>query len=221
METNNSNPIVEMIVKAFFTSLNDYKDYSNADYQPCIEEIFLSITFCKNLTDLCETGREILKKISYNPDFPDINRLKLFEKALKSLYREEFMIEEEDRLSPNWAKITSYIKNSEQNEERLYNVWKFYDIVRINIESNPDIINRIKKGDKSYFIKNFDTLFEEISFKDDISKFKNLVLSGKISKEDEENIMQFLIYMIEDISEHKKQVTELKELRKSSKFNQK
>jgi len=217
METNNTNPIVEMIVQAFFTSLNEYENYSNSNYKPCIEEIFLAITFCKNLADFCETGREILKKVPYNPNFPDINRLKLFERAIKSLYRDDFMIEEEDQLSPNWSKITSYIKASSENEDRLYNIWKFYDIVRINIDENPAIITRIKNGDKNYFINNFDELFAKISFKDDISKFKNLLLSRKISPEDEENIMQFLVCIIEDISEHKIQVKELKEARRNKK----
>ena len=141
----NNSPLTELLVRTLFESLNSYDNIIDKNKTPGIDEIFLSLVFCRSLCDFCNSSRAILSKLQANPNFPDVGKLNMIEKALRSLSNDRFFIETNGSLYPRVENIKSYITQSKDNEDRLYNTWKFYEIVRVNIDSYPEVKRCIRK----------------------------------------------------------------------------
>lgn len=160
---------------------------------PTREQKYLAFLICKNLSDLCETGRAIINSIELKghpiTDFPQRDNIKTCQQVLQKFYQEKMFIEDpEDGNLPNWSVIEKIPKSQSDI------AFKIYMAIRKNIIDRPigkQIQDAIKRKDKDFFIKNFDSVFENIPFKDGLIKFKNFVASEYAINTDRDYIWDF------------------------------
>lgn len=209
--SDNKNPLIDIISNQFLTTIEECDDVDDRKKDPSMEEIFLALVFCKTLADFCNSTIQVLRKIQPKATYPNIMTINMCEQTLRSLYCDDFFIEEEDLLIPNWKILDKVISN----DKKYKNIFKFYNIVKKNIYNNPKIREAINKDDKKYLVGQLDLLFGNVSFKDEIIKCKNLILSGDINKSDYQDLMEYINGIIENLFNYDEHIRELEEDRKN------
>jgi hypothetical protein len=160
---------------------------------PKREQLYLAVLICKNLSDLCETGRAIVNSMESNGNpidgLPDRSNIAMCQQILGKFYSNDMFIEDtEFGNKPNWQVISSFKK------DRGDTAYKIYRAIRKNIIEKPggqDIQKAIERKDKEYFIGNFDKIFIDIPFKDALLKFKNFVSSPYALAQDQTYVWDF------------------------------
>ena len=154
---------------------------------PTREEIFLSTIFIKNLVDLCETSESILLSLPNEKKVIDNGYVKLCRIFLKGYYNDNFFIEDENvGILPNWKNINNF------NYDKLYFLCRVYATVKLNLDKHPKLSVALENRNKSYFLNNFDYLFENLPIKDYIVNVKKFIADDDFcSQEDQESIWEF------------------------------
>jgi len=160
---------------------------------PTKEHLFLGFMICKNLSDLCETGRAIVNKIESQghsiKQLPDRSQIGLCQEILHKFYSDDMFIPDDDIGNrPNWSAVTNFDKN------KSHTAYKIYRAIRKNIIEKPtgkQILSAINQKDKTFFINNFDKIFADIPFKDGLLKFRNFLAMSCISQHDQDYVWDF------------------------------
>lgn len=160
---------------------------------PTREQKYLAYLICKNMSDLCETGRAIVNKIQLQGhpvnDLPDRDTIRFCQNILTGFYSEKMFIpDNECGNRPNWPAVSAFPKDKSDAAYRIYRA------IKRNIVEKPDgklIQAAIKKQDKSYFVQNFNKIFADIPFKDGMDRFRNFVATNHVPPEDQKYIWDF------------------------------
>lgn len=189
---------------------------------PTKEELFLSFLICKNLADLCETGRAILNDMESRrvpiKDLPQPSSVETFRLILRRFYSDDMFIED-DELGhrPNWKVVTSFDPN------RSMGAYKIYRAIRKNVVSDPNvkavvtgqqIQDAIRRRDTNYFLKNLDLIFANIpkEFTEGLTKFKNFVASTGVLQEHRDYVWDFFESLLEICLREEEYLSELRAL---------
>jgi hypothetical protein len=180
---------------------------------PTREKLYLSFLICKNLSDLCETGRTIINNIESKgnsvKDLPNKDSIALCQQVLSRFYSNDMFIEDpEFGNRPNWKIVEKYKNKGE-------GACKIYRAIHKNIILKPggkDIQKAIKTKNLKYFTENFDKIFADIpeTFTEPLNKFKNFVSSPYALNKDQvyiwdffENLLDIFIYEKENLEDLK------------------
>ncbi|CAN5871673.1 hypothetical protein BH23THE1_BH23THE1_32380 [soil metagenome] len=166
---------------------------------PTKQQLYLSFLVCKNLTDLCETGRAIVNNIESHghplDGLPDRDSIALCQQILREFYDDNMFIpDEEFGNKPNWDKVNKF------NQDQSNTAYKIYRAIRKNIIEKPggkDIQGAIQRKDKKFFLENFDKIFADVPFKDGLIKFKNFIASPYTRDEDQSYVWDFFESLID------------------------
>jgi hypothetical protein len=179
---------------------------------PSKEEYFLACMVCKNLADLCETGRAILddmqsRGMSVN-NLPRASDIQMCQRVFDRFYSES-MFQEDDELGsiPNWDAISNF------DQRRGNGAFKIYLCIKHNVIDKPigkDIQIAAQRRDEKYFIDNFDTIFANVPFKDALLKFKNFVASNAVLETHREYIWDFFDSLMEIFINERENLDDLK-----------
>lgn len=175
---------------------------------PTKQQRYLSFLVCKNLSDLCETGRAIVNNIDAQGKpidlLPDRSNIALCQQILGKFYIDSMFIPDSDfGNKPDWNVVGKFAK------DRSDNAYKIYRVIRKNVVEKPggkDIQDAIQRKDKKFFMENFDKIFADIpsTFSDALIKFKNFVTSPYALTEDQLYIWDFFESLL-DIFIHEKE----------------
>lgn len=182
--------IASVIIEQFKQQIINSFDAQEIEFNS--DEILRSVLFCKNLSDLTDIVMQIVIKFPNNPKLPNRDVLGYVKEFLSSLYKESiFKYDAEGDLIPpteaDWKQM---------NEDDLFICVMLLRTVKTNTEKHPLVRKSIEEKDKQFFISNFDLLFAEIPFQEDVSKFKNLLLE-KLEPEDEQNVWDFIEVLVD------------------------
>ena len=157
------------------------------------EEQFIAFMVCKNLSDLCETGRAILlglQRVSRNlENLPDSQTIQFCQTVIRRYYSDDMFIEDAEFGNlPNWKVIEKFNKTYRDHTCRIYR------IIEKNVlehKSIDDILTAIRKHDRVFFIENFDGLFARIPLQEQLNLFKNFLSHKDVADEDQDTIWSF------------------------------
>lgn len=182
---------------------------------PTREQRYLSFLVCKNLSDLCETGRAIINNIESqgNPVglLPNRDDIALCQQVLSRFYSNTMFIEDEEYGNrPNWKVVDQFGSKGE-------GAGKIYRAIHKNIILKPggeDIQVAIKKKDKKYFLENFDGIFTDIpsKFSGALCKFKNFIASPYTITEEQDYIWDFFESLLDIFIYEKDNLEDLQKL---------
>lgn len=179
---------------------------------PTKEEYFLACMVCKNLADLCETGRAIINNmqsrgVSIN-NLPRPSDIEMCQNILYRFYDDDMFQEDEEQGSiPNWQAVLKFDKS------RANGAYKIYRCIKSNVVDKPigkEIQTAAKSRDVDYFISNFDTIFANVPFKNGLLKFKNFVASSAVVPDDREYIWEFFDSLMEIFIDEQEYLKDLK-----------
>jgi hypothetical protein len=179
------------------------------------EKCYLSFLICKNLSDLCETGRAIVNNIESkgNPidHLPNRDSFALCQQVLNRFYSDDIFIEDEEYGNrPNWKAVEKFSSKKE-------GACKIYRAIHKNIILKPggkDIQKAINQKDRKYFCDNFDKIFTDIpsTFTDALIKFKNFIESPYTLDTDQAYIWDFFENLLDIFIFEKENLEDLKSL---------
>lgn len=162
---------------------------------PTKEQLFFSFLVCKNLSDLCDTGRAILQEISQKgkplTGLPDEKMISLSESVLRGFYSNSMFIEDEEvGTRPNWKEIQVFDKN------RSRGAFKLYRCISRNIKEKPggkEICEAVRKHNTSYFVNNFNKIFADLpaEFQKNLNAYRNFLTCPHISEETRNYVWDF------------------------------
>lgn len=179
---------------------------------PTKEEYFLACMVCKNLADLCETGRAILDDMDTRgvsvQNLPKSSDIQMCQGILNRFYHEN-MFEEDEELGfiPNWQAVHQF------NKRKANGAYKIYRCIKHNVVDKPigkEIQNAAQNRDQDYFINNFDTIFANVPFKNGLLKFKNFVGSSAVLEDHREYVWDFFDSLMEIFINEKQNLDDLK-----------
>lgn len=178
------------------------------------EKKFLAFLLCKNLSDLCQTAIRILKGISKKgiplTGLPDISSISICDETLCSYFSESMFIENDEiGWAPVWKEVLKFPGNKTEVACKLYRA------ISKNITSGSqarDIQQAVQKRDKEFFIKNFDEIFKNIPFTEELKLVKNFVSSPHVKKEDQEYVWDFFDSLLDIFISEKDNLDVLKSL---------
>lgn len=178
---------------------------------PSKEESYLAFMVCKNLTDLCETGRAIVNSIESNrkpiDSLPDRSGISLCQQLLKKFYSDDMFIPDDTiGNKPNWSVVASF------DRQHTITAFKIYRAIRKNIIGKPEIQKAVADKNKIYFLNNFDQIFSGIPFKEALLKFKNFVASPYTSKDDQDYVWEFFGALVDIFIYEKDNILDLKSM---------
>jgi hypothetical protein len=200
--------LTDLLVSQLLTALDP------KPVNPTREQKYLAFLICKNLSELCETGRAIINSIESKghpiTNFPQRNNIKTCQLILERYYQVAMFIEDPECGNvPNWSVVEAFPKNNADV------AFKIYQAIRKNIIDRPigkQIQDAIKRKDKNFFIQNFDKVFENIPFKDGLVKFKNLVASPYAINSEQDYIWDFFDTLLDLFLNEEENLKVLKEL---------
>jgi len=172
---------------------------ANAPVPTSREERFLASMVCKNLADLCETGRSILEdmraqKIS-TANLPNTADIETCQNILSRFFDEKMFIENEEYgIRPEWREVLRFEK------VRGDGACKLYHCIKHNVVDKPlgtEIQRAAQTRNVHYFVTNFDRIFKDVPFKEALSKFKNFVATSAVTKEHQDYIWEFFDSLLE------------------------
>src|SRR5665648_313825 len=169
---------------------------------PSREELFLAFLVCKNLSDLCETGRAINNELESAgklvPNLPQNDDIKTIEGVIRRYYRDDMFThtEESDHL-PNWPVIKGYDRLRCLIAVKIYRSFKHNTIASPN---SGEICDAIRKQDRKYFVEKFDQIFANMPSKEHLVKFKNFVTCSDIPESSQNRIWEFFQCLLDLIS---------------------
>ena len=143
------------------------------------EQRFFAFFVCKDLAELCDTGRAILREISSKghplTGLPDDGMITMCQGILKNLYTEKMFIEDARiGTKPDWRAVQEFPKDRSDGASKLYRCLKR------NVMEKPggrEICEAVRRRDQDYFEKNFWKIFTDLP--SEISKnlvaFKNMI----------------------------------------------
>jgi hypothetical protein len=173
------------------------------------EKRFLSSMVCKNLADLCETGRAILEdmkskgvSIENLPNSADIETCQ----SILSRFYDDSMFEEDDDvgIKPNWSAVASFEKRKGDG------ACKIYRCIKNNVIEKPigkEIQKAAQNRDVDFFVRNFDLIFANVPFEKGLIKFKNFVASNAVTTDHQEYVWDFFDSLL-DIFIHEQETLE-------------
>lgn len=206
---------MENLTDAFISQIINSFDPTPAS--PTREQYYLSFLICKNLSDLCETGRAIINNIESqgNPIdlLPDKSNIALCQQILGQFYSNDMFIEDSEYGNrPNWSVISKFSRYKSDG------AYKIYRAIHKNVILKPggkDIQDAIRKKDKKYFLENFNKIFADIppSFANALIKFKNFVSSPYAMTDDQTYIWEFFESLLDIFIFEKDNLDDLKTLK--------
>lgn len=178
------------------------------------EELFLACLICKNLSDLCETGRAINNKLTKQKisvqGLPDNSDIETLEGIIKRYYRDEmFRQTEEEGNVPVWDEVSRF------DSLRSVVACKIYRALKKNTVESPNgkqLVEAIKKHDRAYIINNFDQIFSNVPQKEELMKFKNFICSPALEEKDQNAVWDFFDSLLDLIWNEKQNVEMLKNM---------
>lgn len=202
------NDFTEIFIKKLFDSL----DPVPADCSR--EQYYFAFLLCKNLTDLCETGCAMLNSLESRghstQNFPDRHTIQLCRNLLHKYYSESMFVDHPDLGTvPNWKVIDTFPK------DRKEVAFKIYRSIQNNLSKDENkICDAIKSRDKTYFVNNFEKIFEDMPFQESLSKFKSFLSSSSVNKHDQDYLFDFFETVCEMFIYEKENMEELKNFSK-------
>lgn len=179
---------------------------------PTKEQYFLACMVCKNLADLCETGRAILDDMQSRgvsvQNLPRASDIQMCQGILNRFYHEN-MFQEDPELGfiPNWQAIQRFDKR------KANGAYKIYGCIKRNVVDKPigqEIQEAAQTRNQDYFINNFDTIFANVPFKNALLKFKNFVASSAVLEDHREYVWDFFDSLMEIFINEKQNLEDLK-----------
>ena len=184
---------MEQLTVALVLKVLDENDPAPAS--PTKEQLFLSFLVCKNLSDLCDTGRAILQDIIKRglpvTGLPNSDMITLCETVLRGLYTDKMFVEDpEIGTRPVWNVVSTFDKN------RSRGAFKLYRCISRNIRDNPggkDICEAVRKHNTQYFVMNFDKIFANLpsKFQENLNAYKNFLICPHISEKTRNYVWDF------------------------------
>jgi len=162
---------------------------------PTKEQLFFSSLLCKNLSDLCDTGKAILNEIS-NKGHPLDNlanpsMISLCESILRGLFSEKMFIEDKRLgIKPNWKEIQSF------DRDRAHGSYRLYRCLQRNVKEKPggkEICHAIMNKDTVYFSNNFYKIFADLPphILNNMNGFKNLITCPYVNEKSRNYVWDF------------------------------
>ena len=195
--------------------------------KPNIYEKYLAFVVCKNLSDLCDTASAVINKIRASPEYiqyeedlkmdqeeiegdeplenptellPDQNQIKMCRDILQRYYADNMFVPSDDGDRANWLNVKAF------SEENSIIAYKIYRAIRRNVVSRPEskqIQESVVNKNKSYFIANFDSLFEGVPFREGLSLCKNFLTNPHISEEHQDIFWEYFNQLLDTIVNEK------------------
>lgn len=168
---------------------------------PTREQRYLAFLVCKNLCDLCETSHAIINAVEAKghpiADLPERSSIAMYRNILQRYYSEDMF---GDDSLPAWKAIVSFPK------DRADIAYKLYRTLRNNIVDTPigsQIQAAIRRRDRDFFVQAFDKIFERVPYKETLLRFKALIASPYITRQDQEYVWEYFdalldIFLSED-----------------------
>jgi hypothetical protein len=190
--------------------------FDSTPVNPTREKAFLSFLVCKNLSDLCETGRAIVNNIESkgNPIdlLPNRDNIALCQQILGKFYSNDMFIEDPNYGNrPNWDIIKNFSRDKSQGAYKIYRALHKNIILK---PSGKNIQDAIKRKDKDFFLKNFNDIFSDIpsTFTDALCKFKNFVSCPYTLNEDQTYMWDFFESLLDIFIFEEENLEDLKNL---------
>lgn len=174
---------------------------------PSRGELFLSFILCKDLADLFETGRAILRETPVHKNLPSETTLLTIQTILNEFYSPDMFIpDNEYGQKPNWSVVLNF------NKDNSRAAFQLYKILRRNIISATEMPKALKSRNKEFFLENFDYMFADLPFKDLVSEFKNFIASDDVSLENQEFIWDFIDSLVSLINDDQENIQTIEKL---------
>lgn len=190
---------------------------------PTKEQKYLAFLVCKNLSDLCETGRAIVNNMESQGHpidlLPNRDNIALCQQVLSRFYSNDMFIPDEEYGNrPNWNMVNKFSGKGE-GAVKIYraihkNVVDQHNAKNVKKITGKDIQNAIQKKDKKYFVENFDKIFADIpsTFTDALFKFKNFIASPYTITADQTYIWDFFESLLDIFIYEKENLEDLQNL---------
>lgn len=189
--------------------------FDPAPVYPTQEQKFLAFLICKNLSDLCETGRAILHDIELRghplKNLPEYSTISLCKQILDVFYSNNMFIKDPygDGNRPNWSAINSF------DNGKSSSAYKIYRAIRNNVVEKPDagkIQDAVRDRNREYFLENYDKIFADIPFREGLARFKNFLVVDYVKKEHLEYVWDFFDSLLDIFIHESENIEDLKSM---------
>lgn len=199
--------ITDLLANQMLSSLD------SSEINPTREQKYLAFLVCKNLTDLGETGLSIINSMLSKgvpvDGLPEPSTIGICQTIIQKFYSDDMFIPDEEGFSPNWSAVNRFNKTKTESSYRIYRA------IRNNVVETPkakDIQKAITDRNKDFFLKNFDSIFADVPFKDGLIEFKNFLKSPYVSSEHQDIVWDFFDVLLDLFLEEEEILEDLKDM---------
>lgn len=205
---------MENLIKSYLPKIQSYSTLSSNDLDT--KRMFLGLLLARNIKLLCKSARAILMKLHTKQAKEAMELIQPFESILKLVTIDSFFIDTDDITLPNYKQIQAFINESDFNKQLVETTYIIYHLFQTNLKNSPSIVLAIEHRDIEYFYNNFDTLLQDVPFKESFNGFKGLITMKGISKTDMDIIWSYFELFV-DLAQNEQEFLEMLSTKPKSK----